>query len=245
MTFFGTTDLVSAEIDGWTEDIAVTPESHVLQQGRRSQLLYCVERGRVEIYRRRQGHQELGVVEAGSFFGELGALSGLPSTISAIAAGDCALRVVTRAQVRQRASRAQAPGILALLRSFYLETAIQLSGLFTGDEGSQIDYEWVRFETGDRLAQQGVSGPILVLMTGVARVELPGEERDQHLGFAYPGDLCGEIDPCPTTVTAESTVTAIRVPRNLIPQLSPTSQREIDQRTEACQQALSKLSETA
>jgi hypothetical protein len=77
-----------------------------------------------------------------------------------------------------------------------------------------------------------------VIITGVAQVTVARGSKTISLGRLSTGDLVGAMDPAPVTVTAECTVLAIVIDRDLMHNLPEMAQAEMRSRFARCREAL-------
>lgn len=245
-------DASAAELSELGKPVTVNQGATVLTQGRPTEVLYCLEEGRLSLSRERGGHQDLGELNEGTFFGELGALIGLPSTTCVQAKTRCRLRVVSREAVQQRAAQGSVPPLVRMLRAWYVETVAHVCPLI--DE-EQLDHEleWASFGPAENISIQGIRGPLHVIVTGLASVMLaqdtkevgrtldtflPSAATQLRLGYLCPGDTVGEIDPSPVTVVADTAVSALRLPREIVERLPSGALASFRQRVEGCEAAV-------
>ena len=245
LMFVGPMEKIDLELEGLAETVSLNENTPLVIQGDPVQLLYCIESGTVAVQRERGGFEDLGIISAGHFFGELGALMGLPSTTSAITAEPCVVRFVSRDRLRdQVSSSSKAPAVVSLLRAWYLETVFNICPLFAHDsdgwEQRQNELEWLVFRTGETLCDIGEACPLFVIVTGYASVVVKGDDDEQTitLGYLCPGDVAGEIDPSPVDVVAESTVTAIRLDRSVLDALPEAAKLGFAARVATCRHTL-------
>lgn len=93
-----------ATADRDPEDVVLDAGHVLFNQGDRGDLIYVVEEGEIEIYQvRADGNEEqLAVIGAGKYFGELGPMLNLPRSASARAKGPCRLTGYTVRAFRRR-----------------------------------------------------------------------------------------------------------------------------------------------
>lgn len=222
------------EIDSSLLSLA-TPKTYeagasICSQGRTGELLYCLDEGEAHAYRER-GYQiqDLGAINSGAFFGEVGAHSSLPCSVSVLASLPCKLKVISRGEIVRRLEKGDATAEKAVnaLRTWYFEKAISICLPFQQEVQHLLDISRsVIFQPGDDLARQGQSGALLLLISGMAGVTLCSDRGDMALGHLWPGDLVGELDPSPVMVTAECSIFALAIEREGVKQL-PRSIREV------------------
>ncbi|HVF19534.1 MAG TPA: ATP-binding cassette domain-containing protein [Mycobacteriales bacterium] len=96
-----TPDLVAAPAA--TDFIELSAGEVLFEQGSRGSLIYVVEHGEVELLRQRVdgGEEQLAVVKAGDYFGELGPLLGFPRAATARARKHSTLRTFTVSEFRK------------------------------------------------------------------------------------------------------------------------------------------------
>jgi putative ABC transport system ATP-binding protein len=89
--------------EGPPQRVSYAPREVIFEQGDRADLVYVIEAGSVEIYRPgADGKEEqLAVLPAGQYFGELGPLLGFPRSASARAAADVTLVAYGPREFRQ------------------------------------------------------------------------------------------------------------------------------------------------
>jgi putative ABC transport system ATP-binding protein len=90
--------------DGPPQSVSYAAGEVIFAQGDRSDLVYVIESGSVEIFRPRPdgGEQRLAVLPEGQYFGELGPLLGFPRSASARAQSDVALTAYGPRDFRQQ-----------------------------------------------------------------------------------------------------------------------------------------------
>lgn len=85
-------------LDGLLHERSYLKGEIIFDEGEEGQALYLVIHGRVIICRQAKSHTaRIAEVEAGAIFGELALLDNLPRSAQAIAAEDCALASLSRA----------------------------------------------------------------------------------------------------------------------------------------------------
>ena len=248
LAFVGDLRMVDDEVLAFTETVSQAAGELICIQGKPGHLLYCLESGTAKISRERGMIQDFGTVPAGNFFGEGGAIAGLPNTTNVLALEPCVLRIIRRQTLRlflaQRTKNVEA--IVNSLRSWYLETAIRICPLFSHLEKERWieltrEEHWSTFQPGECLARQGQSTKLYVVLSGLARVSLERRDANMTLGYLCSGDLIGEITPSPVSVHAESMVFAIVVDRPVIDLLSNDGQAALEERIMACTDVLNTL----
>jgi putative ABC transport system ATP-binding protein len=93
-----------AASDRAPEPVTLAPGQMLFEQGDRGDLIYVVEEGEIDVYRRRDDGTEepLAVIEAGHYFGELGPMLNLPRSACARARTGARLTGYTVRGFRQR-----------------------------------------------------------------------------------------------------------------------------------------------
>jgi CRP-like cAMP-binding protein len=232
----------SEELNRLTERRELEPGQVLVEEGGACDLLYRLEKGLVQATRFRGERVDLGRIEAGSFFGDAGALSRLPATARLEAVERCTLTVISRSKLRQLLEEGGTQQrAVNLLKGLYLDAVLSITPLFTGcspDERQLLASGWrfLSVKAGDHVIEPGQSGPLQVIVAGLAEVTLgPGTAP---LGFLVPGDLVAEIDPSPVLVTARRDLYALAVYRSTLEALPETARQAFEARTTRCHQAL-------
>ena len=244
LMFLGNIDEIAASVASQMETVTLAADSIVYGQGRLCQLLYCVEEGKVQVVRYRDGFQDFGTIGAGSFFGEVGTIAGVPSSSGVMTVEASVLRILNRDKLRARnEDRAVLEPLVRSIRDWYLEAAVDLCPLFkrcTEDElrAATGGTRWVTLNPGARLAQQSRRGPLQMIVMGVARVTCTTDGQPVTLGLVTTGDLAGEMDPSPVTVTAESVVSAMIIDRDVVGQLPDRALVAFRAHLAACERVL-------
>jgi len=244
LTFLGEqSSLGDADLE-LADTVSIGAGSRIFSQGHPCELLYCLDSGTVALERERGFVQDLGAVESGSFFGEVGAMMGLPSTTSAVAADQCLLRLVTRDALKRavRKDKTKATTVIASLRQWYTETVAQVCPLFDDLDQWKAQQErgvWVTFKPGDQMSTEGKFSPLFVIVTGHAKIVVDRGGQEVCLGYLCPGDLAGEVNPSPVTVLAETTVAALRFNRHLLAGFSEPGRKALAEQAKACKKAAS------
>jgi len=246
LTFTGQSSELGAELLALTEPLTVEPGAPLCRQGTQAHLLYCVDSGLVRLHRVRGEEQDLGTVTPGTFFGEVGAISNIPASCSAEAGEATTLRILNRRQLRPRRS-SSLPQMITTLREWYLETTIGLCPLLSALAPEVMatvtdSVNWSVFEPGEVLAAQGQPVRLQVIVIGVAHVTWHSPAGDPlRLGFLTSGDLVGELNPSPVTVTARARTFALTLDLDQLGPLPDEAQADLQARTLACQAALEEL----
>jgi CRP-like cAMP-binding protein len=246
LMFVGSKPALADDLAALAQPLELGPEQPVYRQGEASQVLYCLDEGEVSANRLRGFFQDFGTVRDGFFFGEAGAISGLPSTTSVTALVPCRMRVITRDTIQRptRESARRVAQLISTLRSYYLELAVSMCPLLAQLQPAELEAvaqseRWSIFKPGARIAAQGERGPLYVIVVGMARVMmLPEGGPELLLGYLTTGDLVGNIDPCPVSVVAEALTFAITVERDRIRLLPDHARADLERRAGECQQVL-------
>ena len=131
--------------------------------------------------------------------------------------------------------------MISSLRGWYLETVVSICPVFAycdDDQLAGLTDCWVTFKPGQVLAEQDQQGGLHAIITGVAQVTLNRGDETIPLGRLSTGDMVGEMNPSPVTVTAECTVLAIAIYCDLMHKLPEMAQAEIKARFARCREAL-------
>jgi CRP-like cAMP-binding protein len=228
-----------------TERLRRTPGEAICRQGEAGALLTLCTSGVVEVSRDRGKLQRLGQIRSGSFFGEIGTIWGIPNTINAEAVEPTVLRVVSREQLLAQVNSGDrnAAALLKTLRSWYADVVLDINPIFGPLETEtrkriigQSKMEIV--QRGEPLAVEGEPSRLLTIVYGFAHVVAGADGEARSLGLLCPGDLVGELEVSPVTVTASTTVTVVPVARDRVAELSPVSAEHLEVRREACKHAV-------
>jgi len=243
LMFVGQIEQLHDEVVAMADPVSIEPGKFIYTQGRKGHLLYCLDQGEVHASRERGFVQDLGTISAGSFFGEVVTIAGFPSTTSVEATTTSTLRVLTREKFHQhiREGTKGVEKVISSLRGWYLETVVSISPVFAycdDDQLADLTDRWVTFKPGQVLAEQDRQGGLHVIITGVAQVTLERGAETISLGRLSTGDMVGEMAPSPVRVTAECTVLAIAIDRDLMHRLPELAQAEIKERFARCREAL-------
>ena len=243
LMFVGNIKEIDEELVALADPVNVELGKFVYTQGRKGHLLYCLDEGQVHASRERGFVQDLGTISAGSFFGEVVTIAGFPSTTSVETTTPSVLRVLTREKFHKhlREGTRGVEKVISSLRGWYLETVVSICPVFAYcdyDQLAGLTDRWVTFKPGQVLAEQDQQGGLHVIVTGVAQVTLNRGDETISLGRLSTGDMVGEMNPSPVTVTAECTVLAIAIDRDLMHKLPEMAQAEIKARFARCREAL-------
>ena len=245
LMFVGNVDQLDDKVINLADPVNLEAGKFVYTQGRKGHLLYCLDQGEVHASRERGFVQDLGRITAGSFFGEVVTIAGFPSTTSVETVTDATLRVLTREKFHAhlREGTQGVEKVISSLRGWYLETVVSICPVFAYCDYDELkrltdSSRWVTFGPGEVLASQDIQGGLHVIITGVAEVTLQHGDRSVSMGRLSTGDLVGEMDPSPVTITAECTVLAIAIDRELMHQLPEMAQAEMKARFSRCREAL-------
>jgi CRP-like cAMP-binding protein len=213
----------------------------LFDEGASCDLLYQLEQGALQVSRTGAG---LGIIAAGSVFGDLGALSQLPASARVAAIEPCSLRAVTRRKLQVAMRHEDVTGAIHALKRLYIAAVLSLSLPFarcTPEQQSELASIWQITSTraGEAAVTTNCSGPFRVIVTGLAEVTLGEGEPVQSLGVLGPSDLIGELDPSPVTVTARSDLCAITFDRGILGQLPPSARQALQAHVAQCHRALS------
>jgi CRP-like cAMP-binding protein len=253
MLFFGPKPAFEEEINRFAQRLDVAAEEVVCEQGEVGHVLYCLDEGEVAASRVRGFFQDFGTVEQGSFFGEAGAIAGLPSTTSVTALVPCRMRVITRETIQRptKSNAAQVAHLITTLRAFYLDLAVSICPLLAQLPPEDLEVaarsdRWTIYKPGQRIASQGEKSALQVIVVGMAKVTFtPPGGRELHLGHLTTGDVICDIDPCPVNLIAEALTFTIAVDRGIEKELSVEARAEYERRIEECRQILDDVAAAA
>jgi CRP-like cAMP-binding protein len=234
------------------ETVFCSDGASVCRQGEPGPLLTICTSGALEITRDRGQPQSLGTVQAGSFFGEIGTIWGIPNTIAAVAVGSTQLEVISRERLLTlvKAGDPSANTLLKTLRSWYVEVVLTINPIFAPLK-PEIRAQLIErsptttVRRGHLIVEQGQKSRLMMLVHGFAQVTASDRGgRLQSLGLACPGDLVGELDPSPTSVTAATNVTLVPIEAKLLSQLPDRALENLEKRRRACGNVVRQLAAT-
>jgi CRP-like cAMP-binding protein len=224
------------------ETVFCSDGASVCRLGEPGPLLTLCTAGAVEVTRDRGQPQSLGTVQAGSFFGEIGTIWGIPNTIEAVAVGSTQLEVISRERLLTlvKAGDPSANALLKTLRSWYVEVVLTINPVFAPLK-PEIRAQLIErsptetIRRGYTIVEQGQTSRLMMMVHGFAQataVDRGGQV--QSLGLVCPGDLVGELDPSPNTVTAATNVTLVPIEAQLLSQLPEKALKNLEERRRAC-----------
>jgi CRP-like cAMP-binding protein len=236
LLFQGRAEDAASLVDAFAEPLHVAAGEIVCEQGLGGHLLYRLDSGLLSARRDRGGPQELGTLEAGCFFGDLGVLAGLPCTTSVLALEESELRVVSKQHLRERLAEKDhgVQDLFAAVSATCVEAAVALCPILARGPSSEpfrlAPGETTTFRPGDFLADQDRPGSLLALLSGVVEVTILSAGSEITLGYLCSSDIVGEIDPSPVSARAVGVVSAIVVPRSMLSELPAAARAEVETR---------------
>lgn len=246
LLFLGSSSRMGSAVTGLMDTVVFGPGAAVFEQGSQSDLLYSICSGAVCISRGRSRSRDLGTLHPGTFFGDVGAISGLPATTHVHAAEESEIGVLSRSALNRVVEQDPpvAAELVARLRHCYLGAIAAISPILAACitpkwRSLSTDSDWVTFSAGTTVAETGEPGALYAIITGSAEVILPPGTR---LGVLSPADLIGEIDPSPVTVKTLTALFAVRVERHLLEHLPEDARSEVSRRAEQGRRALESYS---
>lgn len=246
LLFVGSQDLLSDNVLTHAERITVARGQQVHGQGQLGHLFYCMIAGTAVASRMRGSHAHLADIGEGSFFGELGTMYGLPNTASVTATDRASIFVVTRRGLQQQmqSSRAeQGAEVLGAIREMYLQAAFNMAALGADPSLAQTirqqsqEQGWQTFQRGECIVEQGAASTLWLIVSGLARLFIRGDQHLAPIGYLCPGDLIGELNPSPLTVCAHDTITLAPIDRTIADELAADPDSPFSARVEACREA--------
>ncbi|MCA9667184.1 MAG: cyclic nucleotide-binding domain-containing protein, partial [Myxococcales bacterium] len=190
----------------------------IARRGERCDALLLITEGSVALTTKSVSGEvvDLGQLDAGSFFGELGVLGSGAHILDARAASDTTVLTIPKGQMRKVLK--EDPDINRLVRSAYRDRlqsiVLKTSNLFStlhDRVGRRLlkTFKPVRAKPGTRLVQEGGEAPgLFLVLVGSLRVTAKGKDgSDVELATLGHGEFFGEISllrsrPCCADVTA-------------------------------------------
>ncbi len=212
------------------------------RQGERGELLYVVEEGALHAARVRGQADDLGVVEAGGFLGELGTLYGLPNTATLTAVSETRISVIKREVLRTAAAQSGTAGLLIrALREMHRRSALGLCPICAEPdleflcELAQTEGRCRIFQRGERVSL-AAGLPVGVLLTGIGRVVTTAQGIT--LGYLAPSDLVIDLAGKAVQVRAERMLSLAMLTVEDIEHLSREGQLALGFHLNRCRDAL-------
>ena len=216
----------------------------LFDEGDTCDLLYRLDQGTMRVSRVRAGRVDLGSVEPGSFFADVGALSRLPASARVEAVEPCTLSVVSRRKLRELiGGGSPVEAALDILKSLYLDAVLCINPLFAACPREaratlMVGARFLTTRSGECVLEPGQSGPLQIIVAGLAEVTVDDGGEPCSLGLLVPADLIAEIDPSPVRVTARRDLCTLSVERGALPELPEPARSALHARTARCRQAL-------
>ncbi|MCP5042289.1 MAG: cyclic nucleotide-binding domain-containing protein [bacterium] len=213
---FGSLD--AASLRGVIEQVKLVSldEGEVLfRQGDPADTLYIVADGAVVPIAEEETHKKLAVLEAGSFFGEIGLMTDLPRNATIRAIVDSRLLAIDRKAmwVLIRKHPAVLKVMLRFLRDRLVDRLTRTNALFSAFPARQRPsvarlFRFLEVRSGSALVEQGrPSESLYALLAGSAQVIQMGIDSDRVLAELEPGSLFGEMSLLDQTPASAAVVT--------------------------------------
>lgn len=184
----------------------------LFQQGDPADTLYVVAEGAVVPIAEEMPRKKLAVLEAGSFFGEVGLLSNMPRNATIEALVDSHLLAIDRKAMWRilKKHRSVLQVMLRFLRDRLVDRLIRTHPLFSAFPHEHREavarlFDFLEVRKENALVEQGrPSQGLFALLAGMAEVIQMGEATDHVLARLTPGELFGEmslLDDSPARAT--------------------------------------------
>ncbi|MBW2419872.1 MAG: cyclic nucleotide-binding domain-containing protein [Deltaproteobacteria bacterium] len=174
---------------------------NLFRQGEPADCLYVVAEGAVVPIAEDEQRKKLAVLEAGSFFGEIGLVTNQPRNATIQALVSSKLLAIDRSTVQEliREDRKVLRVLVRFLRDRLIDRLVRTSPFFAAFPSAKRAtvaklFRFLEASDGSVLIEQGHhASDLFAIVAGQARVIHSGPDGEKTLATLGPGDLFGEI----------------------------------------------------